>query len=133
VLVGIGGNIGNVPKRFLNLLNTIQKDRRVSLIASSAILKNPPFGIKDQNYFYNSLLLIHTNLIPKRILKLLLHYEKKFGRIRELKNGPRTLDLDIIFINNLYIESKDLVVPHPSYHKRDSVLIPLKILKKVLK
>ena len=132
VTIGVGGNIGDVVKRFEKLINILRKDKRVDLIATSAILKNPPFGILEQKYFYNSIIIIKTDMFPKEILAYLLHLEKKFGRIRELKNGPRTLDLDIIFIDDMIIKTDALHVPHPHWNQRDSVLIPLQIINKVI-
>lgn len=132
VTIGVGGNVGDVIKRFEQLVNILNRDKRVDLIATSAILRNPPFGILEQNLFYNSVIIIKTDMNPKEILRYLLHLEKKFGRIRELKNGPRTLDLDIIFIDELVINNRDLKVPHPHWNQRDSVLIPLEIISKVV-
>lgn len=132
VTIGVGGNVGDVLKRFEKLINIINRDKRVDLIATSAILRNPPFGILEQNVFYNTIIIIKTDMNPKEILRYLLHLEKKFGRIRELKNGPRTLDLDIIFIDELVISNRDLQVPHPHWNQRDSVLIPLEIISKVV-
>ena len=96
---------------------------------TAPILKNPPFGYINQSYFYNSLIVISTNLQPKALLRYILHAEKRFGRRRLFKDAPRTLDIDMIFYENRVINSRDLILPHPHWHKRDSVLIPLNYLK----
>ena len=124
-VVGIGGNVGDVRRRFERLFVVLQKERRVSLINTSLILKNPPFGYSDQEDFFNSILVLKTSMQPKVFLHYLLRLEKQFGRRRSFANAPRTLDLDIIFFDNRNINTKDLIVPHPFYRERESVIIPL--------
>ena len=124
-VVGIGGNVGDVRRRFEHLFVVLQKDKRVSLVKTSLILKNPPFGYKDQDDFFNSILVLKTSMQPKVFLRYLLRLEKKFGRRRSFANAPRTLDLDIIFFDNRKINTKDLIVPHPFFSQRESVMIPL--------
>jgi len=125
VVVGIGGNVGDVRRRFEHLFVVLKKDKRVSLEKTSFILKNPPFGYTDQDDFFNSILVLKTSMQPKVLLRYLLRLEKKFGRRRSFANAPRTLDLDIIFFDNRKIDTKDLSVPHPFYSQRESVMVPL--------
>jgi len=125
VTVGIGGNIGDVKRRFEHLFFDIKRDKRVELLSTSLILKNPPFGFKDQDDFFNSIILFKTSMQPHTFLDYLMRLEKKFGRRRSFANAPRTLDLDIIFFDNRIINSNRLTVPHPSWSKRESVIIPL--------
>ncbi len=124
-VVGIGGNVGDVRRRFEHLLVVLQKDKRVSVVKTSLILKNPPFGYTDQDDFFNSILVLKTSMQPRVFLRYLLRLEKKFGRKRTFENAPRTLDLDIIFFDNRTIHTQDLIVPHPFYAQRESVMIPL--------
>ncbi|WP_418641173.1 2-amino-4-hydroxy-6-hydroxymethyldihydropteridine diphosphokinase [Sulfurimonas sp. ST-27] len=124
-VVGIGGNVGDVRRRFEHLLVVLQKDKRVSVVKTSLILKNPPFGYTDQDDFFNSILVLKTSMQPRVFLRYLLGLEKKFGRKRTFENAPRTLDLDIIFFDNRTIHTQDLIVPHPFYTQRESVMIPL--------
>ena len=124
-IVGIGGNIGDVKRRFEHLFVEIKRDKRVELLETALILKNPPFGFKDQDDFFNSIIVLKTNMQPYLFLDYLMRLEKKFGRRRSFANAPRTLDLDIIFFDNRVINSKKLQVPHPSWSKRESVIIPL--------
>ena len=129
VTIGIGGNIGDVIRRFEHLLIEIKKDKRVELLQTSLILKNPPFGFKDQDDFFNSIIILQTSMQPKIILDYLMRLEKKFARQRSFANAPRTLDLDIIFFDNRVIKTDKLTIPHASWSQRDSVLIPLAGLK----
>jgi 2-amino-4-hydroxy-6-hydroxymethyldihydropteridine diphosphokinase len=124
-LIGIGCNIGNCIRRFKKLYLFLNSHPKIDVIQTSIIYKNPPFGYLDQPWFYNSVMVIRTNLSPMELLNFLLYVEKKFGRKRSFKNAPRTLDLDIIMYNNVKLNTKRLVLPHPHFKKRDSVLIPL--------
>ncbi len=133
VFLGIGGNIGDMFKRYDFLLKKFQYDKRIIIKETSPLLKNPPFGYLEQNYFLNGIIKIETNLHPIYLLKIMQKYENKFGRKRSFKDAPRTLDIDIIFIqrNNreMKINTKVLVVPHIGWMERDSVQIPLHYMK----
>jgi len=128
-VVGIGGNEGDVRKRFRNFYSYLSQNSLVSVCETSAILQNPPFGYLNQDDFYNAVVVMKTSLSPKAFLKFLLHVEKIFGRKRSFKNAPRTLDLDIIFFDNIRYNDKKLTIPHPSWDKRESVVLPLLNLK----
>jgi len=129
VTIGIGGNIADVKRRFEHLFFEMKKQKRAELLKTSLILKNPPFGYIDQDDFFNSIMIVKTDMQAEIFLTYLLRLEKKFGRKRSFENAPRTLDLDIIFFDNRIIKTKTLQVPHPSWKERESVLIPLAGLK----
>ena len=125
VTIGIGGNIGDVKKRFKQLFKMLQSDSRFILKSTSAVLKNPPFGYLDQDNFYNAIIILQTKLSPIESLNAFQRYEDRFKRRRSFKDAPRTLDIDIIFYNDIKRDTKRLIVPHQGYKKRESVLIPL--------
>jgi 2-amino-4-hydroxy-6-hydroxymethyldihydropteridine diphosphokinase len=125
VTVGIGGNVGDVKRRFNHLLIAIKRDKRVALLETSLILKNPPFGFIDQDDFLNSIIVLKVNMQPFVFLDYLMRLEKKFSRVRSFSNAPRTLDLDIIFFDKRVVSTDKLTIPHPSWKIRESVLIPL--------
>jgi len=129
-VIGIGGNLGDVRKRFKKLFMWLKNSSLVQIISTSPILKNPPFGFKEQLPFFNGLIELSTNLNPKKLLKFLLSVEERFGRVRTFKNAPRTLDLDIIFYDNLRYKDTMLEIPHPKWQERQSVLIPLSYIQK---
>jgi 2-amino-4-hydroxy-6-hydroxymethyldihydropteridine diphosphokinase len=129
VLLGIGGNIGDVVRRFEHLFHYLKRSFLVRVIETAPIVKNPPFGYTEQGDFYNSLLLIETFLSPRALLRYVLRVEKIFGRKRLFKDGPRTLDIDIIFYENVKMETKELTLPHPGWRERESVLIPLSMME----
>lgn len=128
-LVGIGGNIGDVVRRFEHLFFYLKRSSFVHMVETAPILKNPPFGYLEQGDFYNSLILVETHLPPPALLRYMLGVEKVFGRKRLFKDGPRTLDIDIIFYENVKMDTKSLTLPHPAWMQRDSVLIPLSMMK----
>jgi len=125
VTIGIGGNLGDVKRRFEHLFVVLKRDPRVQLIETSLILKNPPFGFIDQDDFFNSIIVLQTDMQPFIFLDYLMRLEKKFGRCRSFLNAPRTLDLDIIFFDNRVIKTQKLTIPHCSWQNRESVIIPL--------
>lgn len=125
VVVGVGGNVGDVRRRFEHLFFEIQRDKRVTLTQTSLILKNPPFGFTEQEDFFNTTVVIKTSMNARTFLAYLMRLEKKFGRKRSFSNAPRTLDLDIIFFDDLVMDTKKLTLPHPAWMERESVLIPL--------
>jgi len=125
VTIGIGGNLGDVKRRFEHLFVVLQKEKRVELVETSLILKNPPFGYMEQEDFFNSIIICYTEMNAKDFLYYLQRLEKKFGRKRSFKDAPRTLDLDMIFFDNITMQTDFLTLPHPSWHERESVLIPL--------
>ena len=124
-LIGVGCNIGNCIRRFKKLFYFLKTHPKIDIVQTSIIYKNPPFGYLNQPDFYNTIFVIKTSFSVYELLKFLLYVEKKFGRVRSFKNAPRTLDLDIILFNDLKIDKKELIVPHPSFKKRSSVLVPL--------
>ncbi len=127
-VIGIGGNVGDVRRRFYHLIAWLRRQRVVTLCSSSPILKNPPFGFSDQADFYNAVLALKTSLTPQRFLDFLLHTEKRFGRKRSFANAPRTLDLDILFFDGRVVDTPRLRIPHPHWAERASVVIPLSML-----
>jgi len=131
-LLGIGGNVGDVLRRFEHLYWSMKRSKFVTVLETSPILKNPPFGFLAQNDFLNALVLVETNLSPRQLLRHILGVEKKFGRKRFFKDGPRTLDIDLIFYEKRTMESRELTLPHPGWMQRSSVLIPLAMMRKVV-
>lgn len=129
VLLGIGGNIGDVIRRFEHLLVYLARSPLIRVVESAPILKNPPFGYSEQNDFYNSVLHVETTLSPKALLRYVLYVEKIFGRKRLFKDSPRTLDIDILFYENVVLNTKQLILPHHGWRERPSVLIPLRSIR----
>ncbi len=124
-LIGIGGNIGDVKRRFSHLLHYIKRQKKITLLHTAPILQNPPFGYRDQEDFLNSVIEVETAMRPRELLEFLLRTEKRFGRKRSFANAPRTLDLDLIFFDQVKMNTPRLILPHPHFAERESVIIPL--------
>ncbi|RXJ99071.1 2-amino-4-hydroxy-6-hydroxymethyldihydropteridine diphosphokinase [Arcobacter sp. CECT 8986] len=130
VTIGIGGNIGNVKKRFDKLFLYLKADARFDILMTSPLLLNPPFGFLQQNDFLNGIIAIQTNLAPNEFLKNTQRLENRLGRKRSFQDAPRTLDIDIIFFDNKKINTPKLTIPHKNWANRESVIIPLKLMNK---
>ncbi|BBG66432.1 2-amino-4-hydroxy-6-hydroxymethyldihydropteridine pyrophosphokinase [Hydrogenimonas sp.] len=132
-LVGIGGNMGDVEKRFEKVLRYLKSSRVLRPLETSLLFENPPFGYIDQPYFINSVILVETVLKPHALMRYLLWVERRFGRKRSFPNAPRTLDLDIIFFDNLQLKSRRLTLPHPHFAERESVMVPLRFMSAAIR
>jgi 2-amino-4-hydroxy-6-hydroxymethyldihydropteridine diphosphokinase len=130
-LIGIGGNLGDVPARFERLWLYWQQSGKVTIVQTSPILRNPPFGYFDQPDFYNAVIHLRTSLDPHALLRYILYTEKRFGRTRSFPNAPRTLDLDMIFYDDCTVRTSRLSLPHPHWRERDSVVMPWMQMKGV--
>lgn len=123
IFLGLGTNLGDKKK---NLEKAREKIAAIaSVIKSSPIYETPPFGIREQPDFYNQVLEIETNLSPEILLEMILAIEKEMGRVRIIKNGPRIIDIDILFYGNEIIKIESLQIPHPGAAIRPFVLVPL--------
>ena len=128
VIVGIGGNVGDVQRRLEHLWVYLRRSRQICPVQNGVIVRNPPFGYTQQADFYNTVIEIATSLNPQSLLRRLLKIEKHFGRKRSFANAPRTLDLDMIFFDDRVMNTAELTLPHAGYKERLSVLIPLRSL-----
>ena len=126
VTLGIGGNVGDVKQTFDKLLLCLIQDTRFDILQTSPLLINPAFGFRDQKDFLNGIITLKTNLAPNEFLKNMQRLEIRYGRKRSFQDAPRTLDIDIIFFADKKVNTKKLIIPHKSWHNRESVTIPLK-------
>lgn len=119
-----GGNLGDRQKQLEIAANAIGTFCG-KLLAVSPIVETAAWGKTDQPCFLNQALELATALNPYELLEQLLRIEKKMGRERLEKNGPRLIDLDILLFNDLELNSPDLVIPHPQLEFRRFALFPL--------
>ncbi|MEA1916745.1 MAG: 2-amino-4-hydroxy-6-hydroxymethyldihydropteridine diphosphokinase [Campylobacterota bacterium] len=129
--IGVGGNVGDVIRRFNRLLHVMRRSSFLEPIETSPILQNPPFGFLEQDDFFNAIVKVKTSLRPRALMRYLQRLEKRFKRKKTFENAPRELDLDIVFFNKEKIEYRDLTIPHKSYRERRSVLIPLQYMRRL--
>lgn len=123
--LSLGSNMGNKLYYLMNALIEIDSLEGVRLTKVSSFYETEPWGYTDQDSFYNIAVEIRTGLLPFELLRKLQEIEIKLERKRKVKWGPRTIDIDIIFYDDLNINVPELKVPHPRYHQRKFVLSPL--------
>lgn len=119
-----GGNIGDRMDFLQKAKKTIEK-RCGRVLKQSSVYETAAWGMENQEAFLNQVLKIETLLSPDELLKSILEIEEELGRKRELKYGPRTIDIDILFFNDEIIDRQGLKIPHPQLQNRRFVLIPL--------
>ena len=120
----IGGNLGNRSANLQNALHQIEKNCG-KILDLSAIYETAAWGLSNQPSFYNQAVSIQTNLEPKALMEQLLAIETNMGRIRSIKLGPRLIDLDILLIDQLILNTETLILPHPLMEHRRFALLPL--------
>ncbi|MEL5898095.1 2-amino-4-hydroxy-6-hydroxymethyldihydropteridine diphosphokinase [Clostridium sporogenes] len=122
--VAFGSNIGEKESYIKRALEKIEK-RGMKIIKVSPIYETEPYGVLDQDSFLNGVVKIETNLTPENLIEVLLDIEKQLDRVRERRWGPRTIDLDIIFYDDLITNKNNLIIPHKDMENREFVLKPL--------
>lgn len=123
VYIALGSNLGDRKKLLKDALEEIQDF--ASLEKQSRIIETEPIGYKNQPKFLNMVAEISTDLSPIELIFRLQEIEHKMGRKREIENGPRTIDLDILLYNDKIVNQPNLQIPHPRMHQREFVLAPL--------
>ena len=120
----IGGNLGKREENLEHAKRSIA-GRLGPVLKVSSIYETEAWGMKDQPAFLNQVLFVETELSPVAVLDAILSIEKEMGRTRMEKFGPRTIDIDILFFNDLVIQESSLTIPHPQLHLRRFTLEPL--------
>ncbi len=124
--LGIGSNLGNRRKNIEAAVRLLEKTH-LDILKTSTIIESAPMGgPKDQGRFLNGVLKIETEIPPEELLKTLKQIEKRLGRTTTVRNGPRTIDLDILLYNHRKLQTPQLTIPHPRMFERDFVMHPLK-------
>ena len=123
VYIALGTNLGNWKSNFNQALRLISKLGTIDKFGSIYLSK--PYGFRNQNFFYNTAIELSTSLSPRFLQISLELIEKKMKKNKLIINGPRNIDLDIIFYNRKIINQKKLNIPHISCHKRDFVMLPI--------
>ena len=123
--IALGSNIGDSEKLLQDAVKELDALRGSFVEKVSDFIMTPPYGVTDQPDFLNGCLKLRTLLYPMELLTEMNRIEQEAGRERIIHWGPRTLDLDLIFYDNLILEEDDLCIPHVEMHKRTFVLEPL--------
>ena len=123
IYLALGSNLGD---RLTNLKQAIASlTPQMEVKAKSAVYETPPWGYEDQPKFLNQVIKAKTYLEPEQLLKHLKRLEVALGRKESFPNGPRLIDMDILFYEDLVLNTGSLIIPHPRLHERGFVLLPL--------
>jgi 2-amino-4-hydroxy-6-hydroxymethyldihydropteridine diphosphokinase len=124
VYLALGTNLGDRAANLKQAISALTPQLEVK--AKSAVYETPPWGFEDQPKFLNQVIKANTYLDPEPLLKHLKRLEVALGRKESFPNGPRLIDMDILFYDDLVVDKPALVIPHPRLHERGFVLLPLK-------
>jgi len=123
--IGLGSNMGDKSGNIQKALVLLGQFSKIKVVKKSSLYETEPVGYEDQDWFVNAVAELETGLSPQELLDALMKIEQDMGRKREIKWGPRTIDLDILLYNQLCLNEPDLIIPHPRMHERAFVLVPL--------
>ncbi len=123
VYLSVGSNLGDRQANLEAIRSALPPE--VEVLQASAIYKTEPWGYTDQPDFLNQVLLVGTSLAPWALLAYLKGIEQALGREPGIRFGPRLVDIDIIFYDDLILQEEELTIPHPRFQERAFVLVPL--------
>ncbi|MBA8762953.1 2-amino-4-hydroxy-6-hydroxymethyldihydropteridine diphosphokinase [Staphylococcus coagulans] len=123
--LGLGSNIGDRENQLKEAIRLLRENEAIEIISISPIYETKPVGYTEQPDFLNLCLHIKTELSAQALLKVALNTEAELHRVRKIRWGPRTIDIDILLYGDEVIDKTDLIVPHPRMTERAFVMIPL--------
>jgi 2-amino-4-hydroxy-6-hydroxymethyldihydropteridine diphosphokinase len=121
--IALGTNVGNYINNFSNAILELKKIGKVVKMAN--IYKSKPYGYLKQNFFYNTMVHLKSEILPIELINKIQLIERKLKKNKRIINGPRRIDLDIIFWDHKIIKIQELSIPHPRASERDFVLLPM--------
>lgn len=126
IYIGLGSNLGDRAANIHAALAALTAPGDLAVVRTSSFHETrPEGGPPGQPLFLNAAAEVATSLTPRDLLLRLLDVERSLGRLRGARNGPRTIDLDLLVYHRLRIDEPDLSVPHPRMWRRSFVLLPL--------
>jgi len=120
--IGIGSNLGDRKRNIEDAMCLLNNSDVITIKKISSIYETKPAGGPPQNDYLNGVFEIETHLSPYGLLREIHAVENKLGRVRTKKNGPRTIDLDILLFDNIFIQDDVLYIPHPRMAEREFVM-----------
>jgi len=130
--IGLGSNLGDREANVRQALEHLAHAPETSVVRASSLYDTEPVGVEEQPHFLNAVAQLETQLTPHQLLWNLMLIERRLGRVRTQRWGPRTLDLDLLLYEDLVLEDDDLTIPLPELAKRSFVLVPLVELEPLL-
>ena len=125
IYIALGSNLEEPSQQIYKAINLIDAIDELSVMHTSSLYKTKPIGKIDQPDFINAAIKLEGTISPENLHAALQDIETQAGRIRMELNEPRTLDLDILLIDDLIMKTKKLTIPHPRMHQRQFVIVPL--------
>jgi len=125
IYIALGSNLEKPNKQIHSAIRSIDRIHGISVTQISSLYKTKPIGKLDQPDFINAVIELEGNISPEKLHGELQNIETQAGRIRMELNEPRTLDLDILLIDEIIMKTNTLTIPHPRMHLRQFVIIPL--------
>lgn len=123
--LGLGSNLGERKHMLMNALYLLNQEAHTAVVDISAIYETDPVGLQEQPAFLNMVCRIETHLSAAALLQFVLETEHRLGRVRTLRWGPRTIDIDILLYHNIVVATVPLQIPHPRMMERAFVIVPL--------
>lgn len=123
--VGLGSNLGSRESWLAEAIRLLGEHPGIRVEACSSVYETDPVGYLEQPAFLNMAVRVRTRLSPHALLAYMLQVEQELGRKREVRWGPRTIDLDLLIYGDLQLNTPDLTLPHPRMPERAFVLVPL--------
>lgn len=123
--IALGSNMGDREELLQEAIRLIDAHPEIRITRISGIYETDPVGYIDQPAFLNMVIAVRTSLQPLELLREQLTLEKRLGRIRHERWGPRTIDLDLLLYDNVRMDHEELTLPHPRMLERAFVLVPL--------
>lgn len=123
--IALGSNLGHSFTTIVQAIKDLAQQPEIKVTAISSMYATKPTGYLEQDDFINAVCGVETTLSPALLLSRMFETENKFKRVRMFKNGPRTLDLDLVSYGDVVSDTPELILPHPHAHERDFVLVPL--------
>ena len=123
--IALGSNMGDAAENLNDALKALDLVPGVTVTKVSKYYITEPWGYADQPDFTNACCEVETTLSPEALLGVCLGIEAGMGRVRQIKNGPRVIDLDLLLYGNEKRDTEELILPHPGMPERDFVLLPL--------
>lgn len=124
VFLGLGSNVGDSEALLQSAMDRLNGPD-LKLLRVSSVYETEPIGLREQRWFLNLVAEFQTELFPKQLLQRIRRVERELGRKRTVRNGPRTIDIDILLYGNSVVKTEALEIPHPRYHERRFTLAPL--------
>lgn len=125
IFLGLGSNIGNRKQNLMRAIELLNHHNDIIVRQISSIYETEPYGVKEQDDFLNAVIVVETKLFPEELLDVCLTIESRMGRTRELRWGPRVIDIDLLSYNNEAMHTERLTLPHPFFALRKFVLVPM--------